>query len=105
MNKVFLPILATFCFILLVGFLITSPNQIFKNDNSSKENSSQKVIKIKDVEINVFIADSSEKRASGLSNKENLDEKEGMLFIFDKKDIKPTFWMKDMLFSYRHYLD
>ncbi|MGB6881980.1 MAG: DUF192 domain-containing protein, partial [Microgenomates group bacterium] len=38
-------------------------------------------------------------RRQGLSGKENLPEGEGMLFIFESKNIQPPFWMKDMKFA------
>jgi len=58
--------------------------------------SSLKSIKINDIEILVEIADTSEKRAKGLSDRQSLPENQGMLFLFDKPDFH-SFWMKDTL--------
>ena len=58
--------------------------------------SSLKSIKINDIEILVEIADTPEKRAKGLSDRQSLPENQGMLFLFDKPDFH-SFWMKDTL--------
>lgn len=50
------------------------------------------------VKITVEIADTEEKRAQGLSNREKLGENEGMLFVFDGPGFY-RFWMKDMKFD------
>lgn len=47
--------------------------------------------------LKVKIADTNEERMQGLSGKENLEEDEGLLFIFTKPS-KYGFWMKDMNF-------
>lgn len=49
----------------------------------------------------VFVetADTDAKRAMGLSGRDSLSENEGMLFVFEEKDIIPAFWMKDMGFA------
>jgi len=46
----------------------------------------------------VEIADSEEERRTGLSNKDSIEEDEGMLFTFQEEEF-PGFWMKDMNFS------
>lgn len=56
-----------------------------------------KKLKIDGVIINVEISDTEAKRRQGLSFREFLGEKEGMLFIFETPDYYP-FWMKDMKF-------
>lgn len=43
------------------------------------------------------VSDNQEKRAKGLSGRTELAGDEGMIFIFDQKDIQPPFWMKGML--------
>jgi len=58
----------------------------------------KKVIHIGDVELQVEVADTIPLRARGLSDRENLDENSGMLFIYSKPDIR-KFWMKDMHFA------
>ncbi len=55
-----------------------------------------KEIKIGNAEINAEIADTPLKRAKGLSGRDGLPEKSGMLFIFENSGYH-YFWMKDML--------
>jgi uncharacterized membrane protein (UPF0127 family) len=45
----------------------------------------------------VEIVDTPEKMSKGLSEREDLKENQGMLFVFGDKNI-PGFWMKDMKF-------
>jgi uncharacterized membrane protein (UPF0127 family) len=52
---------------------------------------------IGDIPIKVEIVESDEERAQGLSNREKLEDSEGMLFVFPESGYHP-FWMKDMLF-------
>jgi len=49
--------------------------------------------------IDVELANTPEKRTLGLSDRESLNDEDGMLFTFDKQDTSPAFWMKDMNFS------
>ncbi len=94
MKQIILPIVSTMVFVILVGFFISNPEKYIKSQSSGN---GQKIVKVKDIEILVDVSDTSEERSKGLSNRESLNEKEGMLFIFEKKDEKPTFWMRDML--------
>ena len=48
--------------------------------------------------FDVEVADSSEELALGLSNREQIPENQGMLFILPKESV-PGFWMKGMKFS------
>ena len=48
--------------------------------------------------VNVEIKDTPEERTLGLMFRESLDEKEGMLFIFEQPD-EYSFWMKNMKIS------
>ena len=96
MKQIILPLIGTMIFVVLVGLFVTNPGKYIKNQASENK---QKIVKIKDMEILVDIADTPEKRSKGLSGKESLNEKEGMLFIFNNKEEKPIFWMKDMLIS------
>ena len=50
-------------------------------------------------EIKVEIVRTPEARAVGLSKYSSLEADRGMLFIFDKQDAVPEFWMKDMSFA------
>jgi len=47
--------------------------------------------------VRVEIADTPAERELGLSGRERLGEKEGMIFVFDSPG-RHAFWMKDMLF-------
>lgn len=96
MKQIILPIIGTMIFVVLVGIFVTNPGKYIKNQTSENK---QKIVKINNVEILVDIANTPEKRSNGLSKKESLNEKEGMLFIFDEIEEKPIFWMKDMLIS------
>lgn len=63
----------------------------------------QKILKIESlsgetIKIKVEVAQTEEERRVGLSNRDLLDESSGMLFSFDKMDIRPSFWMKDTRF-------
>lgn len=46
--------------------------------------------------LSVEVADTDVLRRQGLSGRNELSKGTGMLFVFDQKDIKPPFWMKDM---------
>jgi hypothetical protein len=50
------------------------------------------------LKLAVAVADSDEKRHYGLMNLKKLDEKKGMIFIF-QKPLKVDFWMKNTLIS------
>ena len=49
-----------------------------------------------EIKVNVEVADTSEKRATGLMFREVLDEESGMLFVFQWQDYY-SFWMKNTL--------
>lgn len=51
---------------------------------------------IRDIEIVVDIAETSEEKSQGLSGRKSLGENEGMIFLFGNNS-RPSFWMKDML--------
>jgi len=56
------------------------------------------VVQIGNATLQVEIADTKELRTKGLSGKTQLQENEGMLFVF-KKPGDYGFWMKDMNFA------
>ncbi len=45
----------------------------------------------------VEVANTTELRIKGLSGRDSIDDKKGMLFVFDRAE-SPSFWMKDMNF-------
>lgn len=88
-KKIIIPILGLALFIVFVGFL-------FKKSNTINESGNTVDIKIGSNNIKATLANNEGARKKGLGGTEQLDENEGMLFVFDKKDIIPSFWMKDM---------
>lgn len=70
--------------------------------NESEENKNtfeyqNATITVAGKQLNVLLSDSVEKRFKGLSDRKNLDEVDGMLFIFFAEG-RYTFVMRDMLF-------
>jgi uncharacterized membrane protein (UPF0127 family) len=55
------------------------------------------VLQIKQFKISVQLADTPEKRESGLSGIASINDNEGMLFLFSQPQ-SPQFWMKGMKF-------
>jgi len=96
-KHIFFPILITIIFIIVIGILGKNiQNGKLKSDLDSRNN--KKVLIINGKEIKVEIANTNEKRKTGFSNRDRLDKDTGMLFVFEDKNIKPSFWMKDMKF-------
>lgn len=62
-----------------------------------KDKMSLATVYIADIPLWVEVADSFEKRKTGLSGRESLKEDRGMLFVFDRS-LKHGIWMKDMNF-------
>lgn len=101
MKQVFAPILAVTAFIVIAGFLtqgLKSGKIVLPKKDVSTEISKSE-IQVNGISIPVEIADESEERALGLSGRESLEVNTGLLFIFDEKNVRPKFWMKDMNFS------
>lgn len=88
-------------FIIVTGFLTTSNGEQLKIPflKPSSPTPITKTIKIADEELQVYVANSKESRQKGLSGRDSLGEKQGMLFVFNELDTKPAFWMKEMNFS------
>lgn len=64
---------------------------------SEKKVGQSSFVQIDGTRINVEIADTDALRERGLSGRESLGEKDGMLFVFPEKGTY-GFWMKDMRF-------
>ena len=94
MKSILLPLLAVAAFIALVGLFtqrVSRGNFILTSAPPKSE------IKVGSTTVLAATADSEEERKEGLSGQSSLPENEGMLFVFDQKDIFPSFWMRDML--------
>lgn len=77
--------------------LLLDSNQNIKNESEDIIKNSILNIKIKEKILKVEVADTPFLQEKGLSGRENLNENEGMLFVFNFLD-KHGFWMKDMNF-------
>lgn len=102
MKNIFILLAATAIFIVGVGIMTLKLQGGSKDVDLSGYDvpkNSQKVATLGNKKINIEIADTPESRAKGLSQRENINENEGLLFIFEKKDVSPAFWMKDMLIA------
>jgi uncharacterized membrane protein (UPF0127 family) len=98
-KQVFLPILLVIAFIAIVGYFTQNPNglntlNLFK---SSPSPTAQETVTIDGKIIQVSVASTNDTRTKGLSGVASLDQNSGMLFVFDTKQVTPSFWMKDML--------
>ena len=89
LKQLLFPLAGVAAFIIVVGLL--SQGKI-KLDGATKT----ETLKIGAKEINIQIADNDEERSKGLSGVTSLGKSEGMLFVFDSKDVTPSFWMKGM---------
>ena len=97
MKKLVLPFLGVILFIVLVGLLAgKSKTSLTVIPTASPSLLEQETINIGGKEILVEVVSTNENRKKGLSNRESLEENQGMLFNFERKAI-PSFWMKDML--------
>lgn len=84
MKRMIAYLLFSACIIIFTG---CTPNY---NDNSKLK------LEINGKKLSLEVAKSVNKQSRGLSNRNNLGDNEGMLFIFDKSDYL-QFWMKDTL--------
>jgi len=91
-KKIIFPLLGAVAFIVFVGFLY-----------GKKESKSTVDVKIGNTVIKAILANNEKLRKKGLGGTEQLNENEGMLFVFDEKGgtgrYPPVFWMKDMLIA------
>jgi len=100
MKEILLPLILTMAFIVGVGLFSKGKLPgLTTNTPSSTVEVSKKQITISGRTIDVAIVDDEISRREGLSVKDSLEENEGMLFVFEEKNIKPSFWMKDMKFA------
>ncbi|MBI2654054.1 DUF192 domain-containing protein [Candidatus Woesearchaeota archaeon] len=99
MKQNFVKIFAKKMVIFLIFFILIFLTNCTKNFEI-KETGNYKQIFInngeKTIKINAEIADDNEERMNGLMFRKNLDENEGMLFVFDNEEVQ-IFWMKNTL--------
>ncbi len=81
--------------LLIIGAIFLNQEIIY---TTSCGEYTEKEIGISDKKIQVIISDDNCKMVLGLSGKENLENNQGMLFVFEKSG-NYAFWMKDMKFS------
>jgi hypothetical protein len=99
-KQLLLPILGVAVFIAAVGIFIQKSGSInFQGalTPSSTTLPSEKSVTIEGKTIALEVANSEPLRARGLSDRSSLSDNNGMLFVFDRQDIQPSFWMKGML--------
>lgn len=83
-------VLAVFAGIAVYQYGIPETEKYFENQIHG--------VTIRDVAIDVMLANTHELRERGLSGMNSLGSREGMLFVFDKPD-HHAIWMKDMNFA------
>lgn len=94
MSKTSKIILVVVSLLALVIVLLT-----FHGQKNSKPNEWQrKSLNIAGHEIDAYLADSGQKRTEGLAVFNQIDENQGMLFLFNTPG-NHAFWMKDMKFA------
>ena len=102
MKRVLIPLAAGAVFITMIGVLIQKTEReriLLVGDKDPGTTLAQKQIKVGETRIQAEITDTNEKIRLGMSGRNSLKEGEGMLFVFDDKNILPPFWMKDMRFA------
>lgn len=100
-------VLAAFVLLLVMMGIVawTSQPETLKNlgiggEVPEEQKEEEKVkITIGDATFQVVVADSAPERARGLSGRESLAQGEGMLFVFEDGNVRPSFWMKEMNFA------
>lgn len=98
-KQIFLPLIAVVAFIALVGIFVQKSSSLTIPGFGTPQptTSAYKSFSIGSTKIQVQLADTADKRSKGLSGTSKLDVDSGMLFVFDSKNVSPSFWMKDML--------
>ncbi len=84
--------------IAFVLFLIVIASVVYSSIPSSFSGYPRRYIFINNQKINLIVADTEERKITGLSGVTKLKENEGMLFTFQNYD-RYGFWMKDMKIS------
>ena len=79
------------------GYMVSAPTQDAQTPYVSSELQYVDVM-LGDTVVRAEIADTPERRQTGLSGRRYLEEGDGMLFVFDRPD-HYAFWMPDMYIS------
>src|SRR3989344_341508 len=88
----------TSSFVIVIVFLALATFFLAYNGTYKKiQEEDIKYVALNETKIKVDLATTEAEQVKGLSGRESLNEKEGMLFIFDRPG-KHYFWMKDMNF-------
>jgi uncharacterized membrane protein (UPF0127 family) len=96
-KQLFLPLAAVAIFITLVGIYTQKPSVLNFGKNLPTAGSQQKSLTVGSKNVQVEIANTESLREKGLGGRSSLPQDSGMFFVFDTKNVTPTFWMKDML--------
>lgn len=105
LKKVILPSIFIFVAFVLASYFGAkfisddSSNNSFKFSKSSNGQNSNKFVLIGENKIFIEIADKPSDWQIGLSQRDSLGKDEGMLFVFDDKNVRPSFWMEGMSFD------
>ena len=91
-------ILSLMLLLIAISFFLYAQNNNFQNNQKIEKNGSNNISEIcfENKCFNVEIADTSEKRRTGLMNRESLAIDSGMLFTFEKEGSYNS-WMKNTL--------
>ncbi len=93
-----IPIFIVLIGLLVVGiFLKRTPPVIAPSPSTTPKAAT--IVKIKNKNLNVKVAKTSEELQKGLGGVASMTDDEGMLFVFPVKDTRQTFWMKGTLMS------
>jgi len=89
-----------FFFALLFGIIFgvfSSVSLRNSNENTAAQEKNRVTVSFKQVSVEAEVADREDTRTLGLSGRDQLEEGEGMWFVFPSDD-HHSFWMKDMNF-------
>lgn len=102
MKKIFTTSLPFLIILAVAGlfFSLSRVNSPDKNPSDYKETSTTPTLKIRDVTLNLEVANTPAKKSLGLGKRDSINKNSGMLFDFTQDpDARPSFWMKDMRFN------
>ncbi|MEM1943247.1 MAG: DUF192 domain-containing protein [Candidatus Caldarchaeum sp.] len=97
MNKQLAAALVLAAALLSIFLLLTAPEKAENSYSVSKSQDLPPHVLVDGVKVFVELADTAEKRAQGLSDRDRLEEGWGMLFVFEQPGIY-SFWMYRMRF-------